>query len=537
MSDFLTRLVERTLGAGSPLRPVLASRFEPGLAFSPADVRPAASGLEPDVERGASSRRAEPAGDSVDRAVRSKADGTAPPFIEVAEHVAPRVRPSPAIVGESGVPAITDNAPGEPPMPDSPPEALGAPSTGMVHAADGGRTTQIGVARSVRTSDAADPTESTAGSGLAAEAVHPVPPPVSPAMPATPEPASSLRGVGRADDRDDVRGRSASPSGTDPAIAVVDDDTAGRGGSSRAGTAADTASLQAPRAAEPDDRVILSTADRPAAPTAPPAEHASTGAGEVPIPATRPRSGQTGGPGDVERELDLGRGAAVEPAEGGRAVGESGQDVPAGKRDLVPASFQSRSGPVPGGPSSSHIAEGPTGITPSPTGGERRHGATPPPVEPSGADAAPARPPVSGTPTRAAVAEPEPSRRPAEAESAPPEPGSTGQTSQPRPGVREAAAIGPTKPGPVGRMPRAEVSPAGTAASLTAPSADGRWARDGRPSAELARSSRPVVQVTIGRIEVRAVPPVPQPSPAAPVPAGPRVSLEDYLRERGGGRP
>ena len=48
--------------------------------------------------------------------------------------------------------------------------------------------------------------------------------------------------------------------------------------------------------------------------------------------------------------------------------------------------------------------------------------------------------------------------------------------------------------------------------------------------------ARPTVQVTIGRIEVRAV----QPPPAPPVPrapVGPRISLDEYLRERNEGRP
>ena len=53
---------------------------------------------------------------------------------------------------------------------------------------------------------------------------------------------------------------------------------------------------------------------------------------------------------------------------------------------------------------------------------------------------------------------------------------------------------------------------------------------------EAAPAARPTVQVTIGRIEVRAVPPPPA-SPARREPAGPRVSLDDYLRERNGGRP
>ncbi len=47
----------------------------------------------------------------------------------------------------------------------------------------------------------------------------------------------------------------------------------------------------------------------------------------------------------------------------------------------------------------------------------------------------------------------------------------------------------------------------------------------------------PVVKVTIGRIEVRAVTPnPPKPRPAAPV-RRPSLSLGDYLKRRGGGRP
>ncbi|HEX4963268.1 MAG TPA: hypothetical protein VF173_20730 [Thermoanaerobaculia bacterium] len=47
--------------------------------------------------------------------------------------------------------------------------------------------------------------------------------------------------------------------------------------------------------------------------------------------------------------------------------------------------------------------------------------------------------------------------------------------------------------------------------------------------------SEPVVQVHIGRIDVRAAqPPAPQRRPARP--SGPRLSLEDYLKRREGRR-
>jgi hypothetical protein len=48
-------------------------------------------------------------------------------------------------------------------------------------------------------------------------------------------------------------------------------------------------------------------------------------------------------------------------------------------------------------------------------------------------------------------------------------------------------------------------------------------------------AAEPVVRVTIGRIEVRATAPAPPPAPAAR-PAGPRLSLEEYLRRRNEGR-
>jgi hypothetical protein len=58
------------------------------------------------------------------------------------------------------------------------------------------------------------------------------------------------------------------------------------------------------------------------------------------------------------------------------------------------------------------------------------------------------------------------------------------------------------------------------------------WHRKYFPSVEQRSStSAPIIQVTIGRVEVRAVQsPAPTPKPAKPAP--PKLSLEDYLRER-----
>jgi hypothetical protein len=48
------------------------------------------------------------------------------------------------------------------------------------------------------------------------------------------------------------------------------------------------------------------------------------------------------------------------------------------------------------------------------------------------------------------------------------------------------------------------------------------------------RSAEPAIHVTIGRVEIRAVPP--PPGAAAAKPATPKLKLEDYLRARSGGR-
>jgi hypothetical protein len=54
-------------------------------------------------------------------------------------------------------------------------------------------------------------------------------------------------------------------------------------------------------------------------------------------------------------------------------------------------------------------------------------------------------------------------------------------------------------------------------------------------SADNASSPRPV-HITIGRIEVRAVHPPPEPARHRPAPAAPKISLEEYLKQRNGGR-
>ena len=57
-----------------------------------------------------------------------------------------------------------------------------------------------------------------------------------------------------------------------------------------------------------------------------------------------------------------------------------------------------------------------------------------------------------------------------------------------------------------------------------------------RPPRNDASSSREI-HITIGRIEVRAVHPPPEPLPQQrPAPASPKISLEEYLKQRNGAR-
>jgi hypothetical protein len=69
---------------------------------------------------------------------------------------------------------------------------------------------------------------------------------------------------------------------------------------------------------------------------------------------------------------------------------------------------------------------------------------------------------------------------------------------------------------------------------------DGRGGRGVRSrtaweEGQAGQAPEPTIRVTIGRIEVRATAPAPPPAPAAR-PAGPRLTLEEYLRRRNEGR-
>jgi len=57
-----------------------------------------------------------------------------------------------------------------------------------------------------------------------------------------------------------------------------------------------------------------------------------------------------------------------------------------------------------------------------------------------------------------------------------------------------------------------------------------------QPREESNHAEPPVVQIHIGRIEVRAITPSPSQPASKPAPAQPRMTLEDYLRQREGRR-
>jgi hypothetical protein len=48
----------------------------------------------------------------------------------------------------------------------------------------------------------------------------------------------------------------------------------------------------------------------------------------------------------------------------------------------------------------------------------------------------------------------------------------------------------------------------------------------------LPEANEPVVQIHIGRIEVRAMTPPASPPASRPVPSGPKLSLDEYLHQR-----
>ncbi|NEQ22340.1 MAG: hypothetical protein F6K28_24755 [Microcoleus sp. SIO2G3] len=107
--------------------------------------------------------------------------------------------------------------------------------------------------------------------------------------------------------------------------------------------------------------------------------------------------------------------------------------------------------------------------------------------------------------------------------------------------VRHEQTIFTPPPPSIQPIDRAEQQPASTVppvvvprqAATLLPIVTPRLERSQRPE-EKAAPPPPTIQVTIGRIEVRAVPPPAPPRPRVTTPPA-RLSLEDYLRSRSGG--
>ena len=84
--------------------------------------------------------------------------------------------------------------------------------------------------------------------------------------------------------------------------------------------------------------------------------------------------------------------------------------------------------------------------------------------------------------------------------------------------------------------PKHVVAPARTTVSRVSPASSSlEPAKNSRAARHDSSSPRPI-HITIGRIEVRAVHPPPEPVPRRSAPASPKLSLEQYLKDRNGGR-
>lgn len=79
------------------------------------------------------------------------------------------------------------------------------------------------------------------------------------------------------------------------------------------------------------------------------------------------------------------------------------------------------------------------------------------------------------------------------------------------------------------------VAAARPAVSRVSPAPSVEPLRHSRVARDDSSSSRPI-HITIGRIEVRAVHPPPEPVVQRPKPVSPKISLEEYLKQRNGGR-
>ncbi len=418
MSDFLTRLAERTLGLASPVQPILASRYEPGHDLAAGGVEPpAAPAFETGVEVEAGAVAA-PAG----RPAAILGDGAAEPLVPPA----PRGF-FPRTGGAS--PAVTASAP----------EA--EPPSRRERAAPMSRREDVGAGGSDGTSDAElEPAGPPAGGAVAdgGPALGGVDR-RSPARPTNFTEESISRESGR-----DVRGAALivggaeSPSRSDAAVA-----------SAASGDAVVSSTAALP--------VVAPTSDIDPSPALS-VGRASRRDGDRP-PARRARGG----------------------AKAEHVGGDPGQD-----------SYDDEDGGSSAATRSAPLLDV---LSPNVGQEDRRAGVDPAGHRGDGRDATAGRP----------------ARLPAAEVGAPGRPALEG-------GGLVAAPAAPGRPA----SQHDARSPWADQAAL-------------RETGSLAEQARPIVQVTIGRIEVRAVPPPPAP-PATSTPVGPRVALDDYLRERNGGR-
>ena len=107
-------------------------------------------------------------------------------------------------------------------------------------------------------------------------------------------------------------------------------------------------------------------------------------------------------------------------------------------------------------------------------------------------------------------------------------PSPTASPARSAPGSGEPKSTTPPAPTPLTKV----VAPAHATIPRISPAPS---SREPARSADNPFSPRPV-HITIGRIEVRAVHPPPQPVRRRPAPAAPKISLEEYLKQRHGGR-
>jgi hypothetical protein len=132
--------------------------------------------------------------------------------------------------------------------------------------------------------------------------------------------------------------------------------------------------------------------------------------------------------------------------------------------------------------------------------------------------------PAAAQPAQQATDEPSRSNRPADQDA----PRSAPTREMPRPAAHVARRQ-------VGRVPASDqIIPVPRAEDRHEPRPAPGWSAAGSQMGP--PPAPPAIRVSIGRIEVRAVMPVPPPPPPVAVPAAPLVTLDAYLRERTGRR-